>query len=213
MSPLFLHILFCFYFWFLQLLWVILLGWAQLYARLFLFLDVVFCSNNAYFDVVFFSFYRYCNIYFPFFDVSSFASLCWVFQCLYPPYMVWTLSFVFHCVVVCDRFCCSSLYFSQVFLRCCFYWGRNSFSPVPSFPREFLFSIHFFIVIIVCAGYGFPFFSNILLAMLLSFFLSCYVALSRLHYIFWGTPCTYSSQAINSSVRLWPFISVCGLSS
>jgi len=28
----------------------------------FLFFDVVFCSNDAYFDVVFFSFYCYCNI-------------------------------------------------------------------------------------------------------------------------------------------------------
>ena len=73
----------------------------------FLFFDVVFCSYHAYFDVVFFSFYCYRNV-FPF-RFSSFASSV---TSTYIALVWYELDLLCPIVIVCDRFCYSSLYFS-----------------------------------------------------------------------------------------------------
>ena len=133
----------------------------------FLFFDVVFCSNDAYFDVVLFDFDGYIVIYFFF---SSFAlGTGYIFQCPFL-FICWfevyyELHLLCSIVVVCNRSCYSSLYLSQVFQRSCFYGGRNFFSSLSQGGS--CFPSNFFQICVCC---GFPFFSNILVAMSLSFF-------------------------------------------
>ena len=117
----------------------------------FLFFDVVFCSYHAYFDVVFFSFYCYRNV-FPF-RFSSFASSVTSTYILSYIRLVWyELYLLCPIVTICDRFCYSSSYFSQIFPRRCLYGCRNSFSPLSQggscFPSIFF---------IIVSGAGFPF--------------------------------------------------------